>query len=267
MAKATWQGYIALGQLGLPVKLYAAMQSIRPEFVQLHEKDGSPVERVLRCKDEHQEISRTETVRAVEVEAGKYVTLTDQELEQTASGPVKTIDIKQFFDPQAVEAIYYDKPYYIVPTHGGERAYSLLREVLVRSGKVAMVQFMQYNKERIGVLGVHGDMLVLQQLRYAAEIVPRSTLKTPPLPKPSPQEIEALSAVVERYSGPFYINDYHDEYAEHIQELVARKAKGLPAPKRERVAPHTTPENKIIDTLKNTLSDQPRLDSGQENIA
>jgi non-homologous end joining protein Ku len=60
--KATWQGYIALGQLGIPAKLYSASRSIRPQFVQLHEKDSSPVERVLKCSSENHEISYNQDV-------------------------------------------------------------------------------------------------------------------------------------------------------------------------------------------------------------
>jgi DNA end-binding protein Ku len=259
MAKATWQGYIALGKLGIPVRLHSATQSLRPRFVQLHEKDGSPVERELRCKHEKREIAPSEIIRAVEYEPGKYITLTDRELEQSATSPIKTIDVKQFCDPEAIDPIYFEKPYYIAPTRGGERAYSLLREVLARTGKIAIVQFVIYNKERIAAIGIHGDLLVLQQLRFDTEIVPRSSIKTPALPKPSPAEIEALSTVVERYTSPLYIQDYHDEHAEHINELIERKAKGLPAPRAERTAPNATPESEIVNALEDTLGDQPAL--------
>jgi DNA end-binding protein Ku len=253
MAKASWQGYISLGQLGIPVRLYNASQPARPNFVQLHEKDGSKVERILQCKDEHKQINIEEVVRAVEYEPGRFVTLSNNELELASSSPVKTIDVKQFTGPESVEPIYYEKPYYMVPTRGGERAYALLREVFIRSGKIAVTQFTIYNKERIGVLMVQDDLITLLQLRYAAEIVPRSSIKTPALPKPSPSEIEALSSVIDRYSGAFYIQDFHDENVERINQLVERKIKGLPVPSRERIAPLATPEGEIVEALRESL--------------
>jgi DNA end-binding protein Ku len=253
MAKAAWKGYIALGQLGIPVRLHAATQLLSPHFVQLHDADGSPVERVLRCKAEHRDIAPSEVVRAIEHSPGRYITLTDHELERAAANPVKTIAIRQFSDLDAIEPIYFEKPYYVVPGHGGERAYSLLREVFARKHKLAVAQFVIYNKEHIAALSVHGDLLVLYQLRFAAEIVSRASIKTPPLPKPTPAEIDSLSALVERLSGPLYIQDYHDEHAEQVSELIERKAKGLPAPRRERFSPHATPEAEIVDVLQAEL--------------
>lgn len=256
MARATWQGYITLGQLGVPVRLYSAIQAVRPRFVQLHEKDSSPVERVLQCREEHREISSSEVIRAVERDPGRFIALTDRELEGAVASRMRTIDIKQFCDASAIPAMYYEKPYYLSPSRGGERAYALIREVFARTGKTAVAQFAIYNQEHIAALMIEGDLLVLNQLRFAAEIVPRDNVKTPPLPKPSPSEVDALTNVVERFSGPFYAHDYHDEYAEHLNELIERKAKGLPAPRAERPAPHATPEAQIESTLRDALGSQ-----------
>lgn len=257
--KAAWQGYIALGQLGIPVRLYTATKSLRPRFVQLHEKDGSPVRRQLQCREEQRDISSSEIIRAVEYEPGHYITLTNHELEQTAINPIKTIAINQFCTLGEISPLYFEKPYFIVPSRGGERAYGLLREVLVRVEKIAIAQFVIQNRERIAAIITHGDLLLLHQLHFAAEILPRESLKTPPLPKPSPSEIEALSTVVERFSGPFYITDYHDEHAERINELIERKAKGLPPAHNERIAPHATPEDEIINVLQDVLSEPKRI--------
>ncbi|HVS58124.1 MAG TPA: Ku protein [Candidatus Saccharimonadales bacterium] len=263
MARASWQGFITIGQLGVPVRLYSASRSARPRFVQLSEKDGKPVHRVLRSSVTHEEVRADEVVRAVEVEPGKFVTLTDQELEQTGTPHLKTIDVKQFCEPGDINPIYYEKPYYITPGAGGERAYALLREALVRSDKLAITQFVIMSKEHIGALGVAGDLLVLHQLRFADEIVPRSDIKTRPLPKSNPSEVEALQRLIDRFSAPFYVNDYHDEHAEYVQQLVERKAKGLPMPRREKPSPQATPDDQIqaaitrmLDPSQNRLGEE-----------
>lgn len=255
-SRAAWQGYISLGRLGIPVRLYSAIQSLRPRFVQLHESDGSPVTRELRCQAEHKRIEPAEVVRAIEYEPGKYVTLTDNELSTNGRVPAKTLAVQQFCEPADVPTIYIDKPFYIVPTKGGERAYALLREVLGRLHKVAFTQFVLYTQEHIGMVGVHGDLLLLQQLRFAGEIAPRSALKTPPLPKPTPAELDALSEVVRRFSGPLYIEDYHDEYSERVREVVDRKVKGLPSTRRERIAPQATQDAELISVLHDTLEEK-----------
>lgn len=263
MARASWQGFITMGQLGVPVRLYSASRSVRPRFVQLSEKDGKPVQRVLRSSVTHEEVRTDEVVRAVEFEPGKFVTLTDQELEQTDTPHLKTIDVKQFCEPGDINPIHYEKPYYVTPDTGGERAYALLREALVRSDKLAITQFVIMNKEHIGALGVAGDLLVLHQLRFAEEVVPRSDIRTRPLPKSDPSEVEALQQLIERFSAPFYVNDYHDEHAEYVQQLVERKAKGLPMPRREKPSPHATPDDQIqaaitrmLDPGQNRLGDE-----------
>jgi DNA end-binding protein Ku len=256
--KASWQGYIALGQLGIPTRLYSATTQNRPKFVQLHEKDSAPIERVLKCKSEDTEISHKEIVRAIEYQPGHYITLTGRELERNLPTSTKTIDVKQFCELSDIDPIYYEKPYYIAPSKGGERAYSLLREALTRSKKLMIVQFALSGREHIGAITLYRDMLILHQLRYANEIVPRSQLKTRSPPRPSPAEVNTLRSVIDHFSGPFYIEDYHDDYTEQINTLIERKIKGLPPPRREAVSANATPEEEIVTALKNTLSSDQR---------
>lgn len=263
MMKATWQGYIALGQLGIPVRLFTATRTLQPKFVQLHVLDGSPVQRTLECKEEQRPITFDEVIRGVEYEPGRYIPVTDREIEHASPAPVKAISIRQFCATDAIEPQYYDKPYYVVPSRGGERAYALIREVFTRTRKMAVAQVVIHNKEYVSVLRVAGDLLMLMLLRYAGEIVPRSGMRTPPLSKPSPEEVDTLTAVVERFGGPFYIEDYHDERAEFIQELVERKSKGLPLRRQERIKPQATPEDEIVPALKNTLQERRMVSSGE----
>jgi DNA end-binding protein Ku len=260
--KASWDGYIALGQLGIPVRLYSATKQSRPKFVQLHEKDSAPVGRVLKCSAENREISGKEIVRAVEYEPGHYITLTGKELERNLPASAKIIDVKQFCEVSDIDPIYYERPYYVAPSRGGERAYSLLREALTRSNKIIIAQYSMVGREHIGAIGLHKDLLVLQQLRFADEIIARSEIKTRALPRPSPNEVDTLRSVIEHFSGPFYIEDYHDNYTEQIQTLIERKIKGLPPQRREAISANATPEQEIISALKNTLkSDSKQLTS------
>lgn len=266
MARAAWKGYISLGQLGIPVRLYSATRSIRPHFVQLHESDGSPIERQLRCRAEQREISATEIIRAIELTPGNYLALTEQELDGALTTTAKTIALQQFAPPNAIPPYFYDKVFSIVPARGGERGYVLLREVLERAQRIAVARFAIYGSEHLAAVGVVGDMLVLYQLRYAAEIVPRSEVKLPPLPRPTPKEIDTLSAVVERLSGPLYLEDYHDDYADHLDALIERKTKGLPPRSPERIAPHTTPEDELIPMLERVLQSGKHLPAQQYTI-
>jgi DNA end-binding protein Ku len=251
--RAAWKGYITLGQLGLPVRLFSATRAQRPQFNLLHEEDGSAVDRILRCRAEGKEISQSETIRALEYNPGFFVTFTNRELERVAEEHIKAIEVKQFADAADIDPLYYEKPYYAVPSRGGEKAYALFREALLRTKKIAIAQFVIYSHDHIASISTHGDLIILHQLRFSSEIVPRSEIKSPPLNKPSPTEIETLTKLIDRYSGPFYAEDYHDEQSERILSLAERKAKGLPAPRREPKSPHATPEDELLPALRLSL--------------
>lgn len=260
--KALWKGYIVLGQLGIPIRLYSATQKSGVTFVQLHEKDSSPVIRPLFCKLEHKEIASSEVIRGVEYEPGKFISFTNQELERARQSEIKAVTIRQFCPADQIPSSYFEKPYYITPTAGGERGYALLREGLLRTNMVAIGQYYFYGSEYIGAIEASDDILLLHQLRYADELVSRSNIKTAALPRPTPAEIDIIENVIERYSGPLHLRDYHDEYAERIKLLAERKSKGLSMPKPEQIPTHTTPNDDIQSVLTDTLKQNNTLNEG-----
>lgn len=251
--KARWRGYITLGRLGIPVRLYSGVQLMLPKFVQLHEKDGSPVERVLRCRDEGREIAYSEIIRAIEHSDGRYVALSETELDRVASRSVKQIEIRQFCADNAVRPLYYTKPFYIVAASGGEYAYNLLREALVQTNKIAVGKFVIHSKEHLAAIGVEEDLLMLYQLRYTDEIVSRSKVPAPALPKARPDEVDLLRVVIERHSGPLFMRDYHDEYGERLRLLIQYKIKGLSPPRQQKPDARGTSEADIATTLQDIL--------------
>ncbi|HJQ08166.1 MAG TPA: Ku protein [Candidatus Saccharimonadales bacterium] len=234
--------------------MYTAVRSIAPNFIQLHAKDRSPVVRPYKCQKEDKEIPFKDIVRVVE-HKGVYVEVTASDI-KGALATAKNITVKQFSDPQAIDPMYYDKPYYMVPGKGGELAYTLLRDAFVKAKKIAITIFTFYEKEHIGIIMTYGGVLMLQQLRFGAELVPRADIKTPTLPQPAPNQVDVAVKLMRRYSTPFYIEDYRNEQADYIHELIERKAKGLPPKRPQRVAPHTTPEDELMPTLNALLKEQ-----------
>jgi DNA end-binding protein Ku len=246
--KALWKGYIALGQLSIPVRLYAATQEAGLKFVQLHDKDSSPIERPLFCKTEHKEIPYSEVIRGVEIEPGRYVTFTTQELAHSQKS-TNTIEISQFASATQISAIFYEKPYYIVSAKGGEYVYALFREGLARTKMAALGRFYFYGNEYIGAVAPQEDLLLLHRLRYVDELVPRSRINSPALPRANPTEIDMLQAIIERHSGPVHMRDYHDEHTERLKVLGERKGKGLPMPRAEQLPAGVTTEANIRSVL------------------
>jgi DNA end-binding protein Ku len=257
--KASWSGYITLGQIGFPVQLYRGEKPGRLRLSQLYKKDLSPIELVTFSRTEGKPIDKSQVVKGVKQENGGYVVLSEFDLAQASPVGSKAIAITQFSDQAEIDPIYYEKPYYIVPTKGGERAYALIREVLFRTKKAAIARFVLRAKEHIAAIRPYRDILVLQQLRFTGELVPRSDINTPPLEKPSLAELEAGMELVNRMSGPFFAEDYHDEQAEQLKELVERKAKGLPARKKSSEKPPATDDSNLVEDIRKSLKEPPAL--------
>ena len=149
--------------------------------------------------------------------------------------------------------IYFEKSYYMVPAAGGEHAYSLLREALAGSKSGGVGTFTLRNVEYIGIIGVHGDILLLYQLRFNSEIIPRSNVPTPPLPKPSPAEVDMFTAIINKFKAQLYIADYHNSYSERIYNIAEQKIKSLKMNKQVVPPTQATSENDILTALRETL--------------
>jgi DNA end-binding protein Ku len=250
--KASWSGYFRVGELTVPMLLYSGTRSVSPRFVQLHANDHSPVARVYVCKKDGRELQPDEIVRAVE-RNGKYIEMRDVDI-SVAGSDDKSIIVRQFSDDHIIDPMYYEKPYYMVPGRGGEAAYTLLRQAFVRTKKIAIITFTFYEKEHIGIVSVKDGLLMLQQLRFADEIMPRTDIKTPPLPQPSPDQVDAAMQLMERYSAPFYVEDYRNDQLDQLNEIIERRANGLPLKRKPRIAPHATPAEELMPKLRALLT-------------
>jgi DNA end-binding protein Ku len=248
MGKASWNGYLCVGELTIPMRLYSGTQSMSPHYIQLHADDHSPITRVTKCKQDGKVLGSHDLIKAVERD-GQLVEIKDADLKATGVQD-KSIIVRQFSDSGSIDAVYYEKPYYMVPGKGGEMAYTLLRQAFNKTNKVAIATFLLYEKEHIGIISTTDSVLMLQQLRFADEIVPRAQIKTPPLPQPAPEQVDAAVRLMERYSSPFYIEDYRNEQIDLVNEVIDRRSKGLPMKRKPQIAPRTTPENEIMPKMR-----------------
>ena len=254
--RASWKGYFRIGDVMMPVKLHAATRTVGPHFIQLHAADHSPVTRLTVCLQDGEELSEDDIVRAAEYE-GTYVELSDKELERSTEFE-RNIVIRQFTDRAAIDPIYYDSPYYLAPDKGGELTYAILRRAFERTDKVAIATFLFYGRERLAVVSLQGEVIMIQVLRFYDEIVPWSDILTPALPQPSPAQISIASRLMEQYNAPFYARDYRNQQLDATYELIEAKAKGLPLKKRTKIAAETTPENEVTTKMKSMLGEDPK---------
>ena len=139
--QAIWSGTISFSLVAIPVHLVKAVEPGRVSFRMLHSKDYSPLQRRMVCPQEEKPVTPEEIVRGYEIAPGNYILITDDELESVSPERSRTIEIVEFIDMGEVDPVYYDHPYYLVPSKGGEKAYSLLVEVMQRTGKAGLARF------------------------------------------------------------------------------------------------------------------------------
>ncbi len=142
-----WRGTISFSLVAIPVQLVRAVEPGRVSFHLLHNKDYSPLLRRMYCPREEKIVAPDEIVRGYEIGPDKYILITDEELESVSPERSRTIEIIEFIDMKDVDSIYYDHPYYLIPSKGGEKAYQLLVEVMRRTNKAGLAKFVLGERE------------------------------------------------------------------------------------------------------------------------
>src|SRR5436190_18431615 len=156
MARAIWNGAISFGLVSIPVQLVSAVRSQRPRFHLLHANDEAPVRYERVCEQESKPVSWYEIVKGYEYEKGEYAVLTKEDFKRAALDKTDTIDVLQFVPASAIDARYFETPYYLAPGKGADRAYALLRETVRKTGKVSVAQLILRQSQHLAALSVEG---------------------------------------------------------------------------------------------------------------
>ncbi len=229
--RAFWTGDIVFGLVTIPVKLYPATKDLTPAFNQLHIACGSRINMVRRCPTCEKDIEWAEIGKGYEVEKGKYVLFTKEELAKIDGGDEDkgTIEIVQVINLGEMDPAYIDKSYWIGP--GGKsaksaRGYELLRTALDDMGKIAVIRVKMRTRPRLGIIQAKGKFFALHTMRFPDELVPSNEL-APPDVKPLTDRERALAHdLVEALVAPFEPAKLPDEYRMKLLEAASAKAEG-----------------------------------------
>ena len=259
MPRSLWSGSLSFGLVSVPVVLVTAVRDLDLHFRQLHDKDGAPIVVQRRCSKEDIEVGWDEIARAFELEDGGRVIVTDEELEAIEPSRTRTIEIAQFVDLADVDPIYFDHPYYLLPSAGDDgsaRAYRLLTDVMARTNRAALGQFVMRTKEYLAIVRAQGQAMMLSTMMFADEVRPTKDVDaaTQKSHKPTASQLKAATAVIEELSGTWEPGEWKDRYRRRLQDVVARKRKGQTIKAPEPVAP--APEGPdLMTALERTLAD------------
>jgi DNA end-binding protein Ku len=219
-----WSGTISFSLVAIPVQLVKAVEPGRVSFRLLHNSDYSPVLRKMFCPGEGKIVPNEEIIRAYEVGPDKYIVITDAELESVSPERSRTIEIIDFIDMKDVDSIYYDHPYYLVPSKGGEKAYSLLVEVMRRTNKAGLAKFVLGEREYFVAVKSTKGALSLITLRYNEEILPHEDMAPKEVDLDS-EEKKRIDRIIKQMMGDFNPDKYADERRKKIVELLEKKTK------------------------------------------
>ncbi len=222
-AQGIWSGTISFSLVAIPVRLVTAVESGRVSFHLLHNKDYSPLTRKMFCPKEEKTVPRDEITRGYEVAPDQYVLITDEELESVSPERSRTIEIVDFIDLKEVDPIYYDRPYYLVPSKGGEKAYRLLAEVLSRTNKVGLAKFVLSEREYLVAVKSEAGALALITLHYSDETLPDEGLA--PKGKNGAEAESRMKKSVKQMIEDFHPEKYANERRKKILSLLEAKGK------------------------------------------
>ena len=154
--------------------------------------------------------------------------ITPEELEALDPKATRSIDIEDFVDLDQIDPVHYERPYYLVPEKGASKAYALLLQAMKDSNKVAIARMVLRTKQYLAAIRPMGDVLCLETLLFADEVVPQEALDGLPGPdsEVSERELKMARQLIESLSTDFEPEKYHDEYRERVLALVEQKAEG-----------------------------------------
>lgn len=219
-----WSGTIGFGLVSVPVQLVTA---VREQSIQLHllSPDGScRLRRRLYCPETKKEFDFNKTARGVEVAPGQYVVLDEAEIRKLKPERGRDLEISQFVGDGEVDPIYFDRTYYVVPGEGGGKAYSLLADVMERTGRHALGQFVMRDKQHVALLRTITGVMVLHTLFYSDEVVPADDV-APKKVKGNSRELKMAEQLVASLDQPFDPAAFKDTFREKLGKLVSGRSK------------------------------------------
>jgi len=234
MARSMWRGAIQFGLVTIPVKLYLATETGGIGFNLLHKTDLSRIQMKVYCPADDEVISRSDTVRGYEWAKGRYVVVTDEDIESVPLKTVRAIEIEMFVDAhregQGVE--FVKQAYYLEPDPVGRKAFELLRQVLAEQGKTAICKIVLKDREQLAALNPYTKTMLLTTLHWPDEIRSLEELNIPDDEiEVRPAERKMAEQLVASMTGEFKPEEFKDNYREALMAVIEAKVAGeAPAP-------------------------------------
>jgi DNA end-binding protein Ku len=246
-ARPMWQGNLRLSLVSCPVALYGATsRSSDISFHLLNPETNNRI-RMIPTDPDTGPVERADLVKGYEISKNHYVVLSSDELNAVKLETTKTIEIERFVDEKDIDRLYWNDPYYLLPNDkAGVEAYTVIREALSETGRIALGRVVMHTRERLVALEPRDKGIIVYTLRMGDEVVsPEEAFEDIPAAKPSKQMIEIARKIIEQQAGAFEPDKFEDRYENALRELIRRKEKGEKLVTAEPVA-----DDNVIDLMQ-----------------
>ncbi|MFG2880246.1 Ku protein [Streptomyces sp. NPDC048337] len=235
--RSIWNGAISFGLVSIPIKLVNATESHSISFRQIHLSDGGRVRYRKVCELDGEEVSTAEIGKGYEEADGSIIPITDEDLAQLPIATAKTIEIVSFVPAEEIDPLQMDAAYYLA-SNGATAAkpYTLLREALKRSRKVAIAKYALRGRERLGMLRVVDDVIAMHGLLWPDEIRAPEGVAPEGSVKVRDAELDLADALMATL-GEVEMASLHDDYRDAVEAMIAAKAGGAFEPAEAVVEP------------------------------
>jgi DNA end-binding protein Ku len=255
-ARAISSGTISFGLVSIPIKVFTATSSKDVHFSMLHTKDKSRLKQQYVCATCGEIVPRSDTVKGYEYSRDQYVVVTDEELAGLSRKTDQTIEIEEFVPIAQVDPVYFERSQLLGPDKGGQKAYQLLHQAMIKTKRVAVGRYATRGRLQLVLLRPMGEGLAMHGLYYADEVRSFADIEIDREIHLKDAELELATQLIEQLSHEtFDAGKYEDDYRRAILEAVDRKVAGeeivaaAPAEQREQIID-------LVAALKKSLAEK-----------
>src|SRR6186713_2835800 len=246
-ARPTWKGFLKVSLVNIPVKVFPATESADAiSFNQLHAECQTRIQQKRWCPHCEREVPNTELVKGYEFEKGRYVVMSEDDIQKVRVESTRVINLVQFADDSQIDPIYVDRAYYLAPDGPmAAEAFAVMREGM--AGKAGIGKVALYGREYLVAIRPQKKGLVMYTLHHDAEIRSIDQIEelssVPATVKP--EEMKLAKQVIATFDAELNLKDYKDEYREGLRQIIEAKVAG-----QEIVAPEAEEPPKVVDLME-----------------
>ncbi len=245
--RALWKGAITFGLVTIPVSLFPAIRREELQFRLLRSGDLSPVNYKRVAEADGKEVPWNQIVKGYEYEKGKFVVLKEEDFARVDVEATQTVDIINFVNLTDVDPLLFYKPYFLEVAKGGDKAYVLLREALLETGKIAIAKVVIRSRQHLAAVKPQEKGLMLELMHFPKELVEVDEFNDPVEKTVGKSEMHMAKQLISSMTTEWKPEEYHDEYHDALEKVIEEKVEHpdkttAPPPKRHK-------STKVIDLV------------------